>query len=120
MTTRAAVTLREITDTNRVDVIGLSVAPEQTAFVDGVADSLAEAAATPEARPWFRAIYADETPVGFVMVTDGVPRGHPEFVGPITCGGCSSTPGTSAAGTAGRPSTWSWSTSGAARVRSSS
>jgi len=77
-----AVTLREITDANRSDIMRLAVTPEQSGFVDGVAASLAEAAAKPDARPWFRAIYADETPVGFVMITDGAPAGHPEFEWP--------------------------------------
>jgi diamine N-acetyltransferase len=78
----AAVTLREITDLNRVEVLRLTVGPEQVTFVDGVAASLEEAAAKPDARPWLRAIYADDTPVGFVMITDGVPAGHPEFAWP--------------------------------------
>jgi diamine N-acetyltransferase len=76
------VTLREITDSNRADVLQLAVTPAQSDFVDGVAESLAEAAATPDACPWFRAIYADETPVGFIMITDGIPAGHPLFEWP--------------------------------------
>lgn len=79
---RAGVTLREITASNRADVIRIAVTPEQGEFVDGVAVSLEEAAAKPDACPWFRAIYAEETPVGFVMITDGVPPGHPEFEWP--------------------------------------
>ena len=76
------VTLREITDANRAEVLRLEVSPEQSDFVDGVASSLQEATDTPDAHPWFRAIYADETPVGFVMITDGVPVGHPQFEWP--------------------------------------
>jgi diamine N-acetyltransferase len=76
------VTLREITDENRAGVLELAVTPAQSTFVDGVADSLEEAADTPDACPWFRAIYADETPVGFVMITDGIPTGHPQFEWP--------------------------------------
>jgi diamine N-acetyltransferase len=30
----------------------------------------------------FRAIYADETPVGFIMITDGIAAGHPEYEWP--------------------------------------
>ncbi len=82
LTHPAAVTLREISDLNRADILRLAVRPEQSEFVDGVADSLAEAATKPDACPWFRAIYADQTPVGFVMITDGVPSGHPEFEWP--------------------------------------
>ncbi len=79
MTNRTVVTLREIKDANRSEVVRLSVGPGQSQFVDGVAASLEEAEAKPDACPWFRAIYADETPVGFVMIADGVPAGHPEF-----------------------------------------
>jgi diamine N-acetyltransferase len=70
------VTLREITDSNRVDVLRLAVTSAQNEFVDGVAESLDEAAATPDAHPWFRAVYADETPVGFIMITDGISADH--------------------------------------------
>lgn len=76
------VTLRVITDSNRADILRLAVTPEQSQFVDGVEDSMAEAAAKPDACPWLRAIYAGQTPVGFVMITDGVPAGHPEFEWP--------------------------------------
>ena len=79
---RAVVTLREITDANRAEVLRLAVTPEQSDFVDGVEASLREAANTPDAHPWFRAIYADQTPVGFVMITDGIPPGHPQFEWP--------------------------------------
>jgi diamine N-acetyltransferase len=73
----ASVTLREITQANRSLVEALRVTPEQEAFVDGVTRSLDEAAATPMSRPWFRAVYADEDPVGFVMVADDTPPGDP-------------------------------------------
>jgi len=48
------------------------VAPSQVEFVSGVAESLAEAAEHPGAKaiPW--AVYADEEPVGFVMVANDV------------------------------------------------
>ena len=73
----AEVTLREITLANRAQVEALRVAVGQEAFVDGVGDSLAEAEATPGSRPWCRAIYAAETPVGFVMLADDVPPDDP-------------------------------------------
>jgi diamine N-acetyltransferase len=69
-------TLRVIDESNRPAVERLRVAPGQTGFVDGVADSLTEAAATPHCRPWFRAIYHGEVPVGFVMLADDVPPGN--------------------------------------------
>ena len=45
-------------------------------------ESLAEAAATPDACPWYRAVYADETPVGFVMLSDGIPVERTQYLGP--------------------------------------
>src|SRR5687768_1905712 len=71
-----AVSLREITAENRPQVEALQVAPAQQHFVDGVRPSLVEAAAHPELRPWCRAVYADELPVGFVMLADDVPPGN--------------------------------------------
>jgi diamine N-acetyltransferase len=76
------VSLREIDDGNRSAVERLGVTPEQETYVAGVVESLREAAATPAACPWFRAVYADELPVGFVMLSDGIPPGHPELLGP--------------------------------------
>ncbi len=64
----AAVTLREITEGNVRAICQLRVAPEQERFVAPNAISLAEAHAVPSA--WFRAVYAGETPVGFVMLDD--------------------------------------------------
>jgi diamine N-acetyltransferase len=62
------VTLREITaDTVRV-ICGLSVTEEQKQFVAANALSIAQAYFSEYA--WFRAIYADETPVGFLMLHD--------------------------------------------------
>ena len=52
------VTLRPITSGNRQAVEDLQVLPEQENFVDGVSRSLAEAAAKPHARPWYRSIYS--------------------------------------------------------------
>lgn len=70
------VTLRQITPANRPLVEALRVSAAQEAFVDGVARSLAEAAATPASRPWCRAVYAGEQAVGFVMVADDVAPGN--------------------------------------------
>lgn len=62
----AVVTLRDVTPENLRDVLKLHVAAAQEQFVAANAVSLAEAHFEP--RAWYRAIYADETPVGFVMV----------------------------------------------------
>jgi diamine N-acetyltransferase len=79
------VTLEEITDQNREAVLALRVAPGQERFVSSVRDSLAEAAAYPHARPWYRAVYAcgePAGPVGFVMVSWNVKPQPPEIIGP--------------------------------------
>ncbi len=64
----ASVELREIDRDNVRAVTRLSVAPHQRAFVAPNAISLAEYAVTEKA--WTRAIYADETPVGYVLLAD--------------------------------------------------
>jgi diamine N-acetyltransferase len=77
-----AVTLGEITDLNRDTVLALRVGPEQERFVGSVAGALADAAEYPHARPWYRAVFADNTPVGFVMVSWDVEPQPPGIVGP--------------------------------------
>ena len=64
----AAVTLREIGRDNVRSIIALETKPEQRQFVAPNATSIAEAHFSPAA--WMRAIYADETPVGFVLLSD--------------------------------------------------
>jgi diamine N-acetyltransferase len=78
----AHISLREITDANRREVELLAVTSDQENYVAGVAESLSEAAATPDACPWYRAVYAGEVPVGFVMISDGIPEGYPQYLGP--------------------------------------
>ena len=77
-----SVRLVEITDANRDAVCALRVRPGQERFVTGVARSLDEAVATPEAEPWFRAVYVGDEPVGFVMLSWNVPPGRPGVLGP--------------------------------------
>jgi diamine N-acetyltransferase len=78
---RPSIHLREITDANRDAALALRVATGQELFVAGVAESIAEAAATPEGSPWYRAIYAGDEPVGFVMLSwDVAPA--PGIIGP--------------------------------------
>jgi diamine N-acetyltransferase len=62
------VTLREITRDTVRSVIALETKADQKQFVAPNAVSVAEAHFSPLA--WMRAIYADETPVGFVMLSD--------------------------------------------------
>jgi diamine N-acetyltransferase len=76
------VTLRELTEENRPEVLALRVAPNQERFVSSVAESLDEAAEYPQASPWYRAVYAGDEPVGFVMLSwDCLPQ-PPEILGP--------------------------------------
>ena len=63
------VTLREITDANRDEVTALSAGAAEGRFVASVAKSFRDAAETPEGNPWYRAIYAGDEPVGFVMLS---------------------------------------------------
>ena len=62
------VSLREVTAETVRTVCALSVAPDQRHFVATNAESIAEAYFSPEA--WFRAVYAGDAPVGFVMLSD--------------------------------------------------
>jgi diamine N-acetyltransferase len=75
----AVVTLREITPANEADVRALRVEPGQEVFVTSVIESLEEASNLPDARPWFRAIFAGEQAVGFVMLSYDVPPGHLDY-----------------------------------------
>lgn len=61
----ATVELREITQDSLGAVLDLAVEPEQEQYVATNARSIAEAHFEP--RAWFRAVYADDDPVGFVM-----------------------------------------------------
>jgi diamine N-acetyltransferase len=78
----ASVQLREITAENEAELVALAVAPGQQRFVAGVARSLAEAAETPGACPWYRGVYDGDTPVGFVMISDNIPPDRTEYLGP--------------------------------------
>lgn len=60
------VSLREVTKETVRMICNLKVRPNQNRFVAPVSVSIAQAYFEPKA--WFRAIYADDTPVGFVMV----------------------------------------------------
>jgi GNAT superfamily N-acetyltransferase len=66
--TPPGVHLREITDDNREAVRALRVRGRQERFVASVSRSLRHAAEAPKARPWYRAVYCGEEPVGFVML----------------------------------------------------
>lgn len=63
------VSLREITRDSVRAIVKLKVAPNQEQFVATNGMSIAEAHYSPEVA-WFRAIYLDDTPAGFVMLSD--------------------------------------------------
>jgi diamine N-acetyltransferase len=77
-----AISLREIGEDNAEAVMALRTTPEQERFVSTVTDSLAEAAEYPHANPWYRAVYDDDRPVGFVMLSWDVEPQPPEIHGP--------------------------------------
>ena len=72
------VSLRPLSESNRQAVEALRVSQSQEQFVSGVSDSLLEAAEHPDAHALYWAVYADDTPVGFVMIADEVDR--PEYI----------------------------------------
>src|SRR3954447_14040552 len=76
------ISLREITEDNAASVRALRTRPDQERFVSSVVGSLAEAAEVPQANPWVRAVYADDQPVGFVMLAWNVDPQPPGIIGP--------------------------------------
>ena len=77
---RPMVSLRPITDENRRAVEALRVAPGQERFVSSVVDSLTEATEEPAGRAISWAVYAEETLVGFVMISDEVAPDSPGYL----------------------------------------
>ena len=78
----SAVTLHEVTDENRQAVLAVRIPPEQERFVGTVAGALMDAQEVPEGKPWYRAIYADDEPVGFVMISWNATPEPPRIIGP--------------------------------------
>jgi GNAT superfamily N-acetyltransferase len=76
------VTLGEITDRNRGAILALRVAPAQERFVSSVRAALADAAEYPQVNPWYRAVYAGDEPVGFVLLSWNVRPQPPDIIGP--------------------------------------
>jgi diamine N-acetyltransferase len=68
LTRESTVSLREITKQDVRVVCMLDVGPNQAHLVAPNAVSIAQAHFHPQA--WFRAIYADATPIGFAMLED--------------------------------------------------
>ena len=65
----AQITLQEITKETLRPILDLSVREDQGQFVAPNSVSIAQAHFEPN-HAWFRAIYADDAPVGFVMLYD--------------------------------------------------
>ena len=82
MSVNAVVTLRPLTAENRAAVEALSVSPQQENFVSDVRGSLREAEEDVGGRAIYWAVYAGETPVGFVMISDEVdgPDHFPQYL----------------------------------------
>jgi len=74
-TVESTVSLREVTENSVREICNLDVSPEQRKFVAPNGTSIAQAYFSDKA--WFRAIYADETPVGFLMLEED--PGKPEY-----------------------------------------
>ncbi len=62
------ITLKKVTRLNLRPILQLEVKPEQKTLVASNAVSISEAYFNKDA--WFRAIYADYKPIGFVMISD--------------------------------------------------
>ncbi|MCG8569005.1 MAG: GNAT family N-acetyltransferase [Spirochaetes bacterium] len=67
--------LVEITEDTINDILNLKVTPQQEKFVASNAVSIAQAHFSKTA--WFRAIYANDQPVGFIMLDDNEKK--PEY-----------------------------------------
>jgi diamine N-acetyltransferase len=84
----SGVSFREITDQNREAVLALRIAASQEGYVSSVEDSPAEALESPEGNPWYRAIYVEDQPVGFVMLSWDVTPDHRGLSGRGSSGSC--------------------------------
>jgi GNAT superfamily N-acetyltransferase len=66
------ITLRPLTDENRAALEALRIEPSQERFVNSVSEALLEADEEPGGRAIQFGLYEDDTPVGFVMISDEV------------------------------------------------
>ena len=64
--------LRPLTDENRAELEALVLAPGQERFLNTVSEALAEADEEPGGRAIQFGLYDNDTPVGFVMISDEV------------------------------------------------
>src|SRR6187397_2352831 len=66
------ITLQPVTDANRAAVEALRIDPSQERFVNTVSEAFLEAEDEPGGRAIQFGLYDDDTPVGFVMLSDEV------------------------------------------------
>jgi diamine N-acetyltransferase len=66
------ITLRPLTAENRAALEALRLEPSQERFVNNVSEALLEAGDEPGGRAIQFGLYDDDTPVGFVMISDEV------------------------------------------------
>ena len=79
-TVTPVVSLRPITEDNLAAVQALRTTREQERFVSGVVDSMLEAIEDQAGRAIQWAVYADDMPVGFVMISDEVAPDAPDHI----------------------------------------
>jgi GNAT superfamily N-acetyltransferase len=77
-----SIELRKITEANRDAVAAIHAGPAEGRFVSSVVESIEEAEESPEGSPWYRAVYLDGEPVGFVMLSWNVTPQPPDIIGP--------------------------------------
>ena len=77
-----SIELREVTEANRDVVVTIHAGPAEGRFVSSVAESIEEAAQSPEDNPWYRAVYLEGEPVGFVMLSWNVTPDRPDVISP--------------------------------------
>jgi hemoglobin len=77
-----ALTFREVTEANRAEVLALHAGSAEGRFVSSVTDSIEEAVEWARAKPWYRAVYAGDEPIGFVMLSWDVEPQPPDIIGP--------------------------------------
>ena len=76
-----SIEFREITDRNWDAVVAIHAGPAEGRYVPSVGDSIGEATETPEGNPWYRAVYLEGEPVGFVMLSWDVTPQPPAIIG---------------------------------------
>jgi diamine N-acetyltransferase len=77
-----SITLKKLEDSVLLKILSLEVKPDQLPYVGTIAEALVEAREVPEGKPWYRAVFDGEQPVGFVMLSWNVKPDPPVIIGP--------------------------------------